>query len=424
MDKTVIFVPHYKGSFRSLLQLALHVQNNKVASAHFVLYFGDNTGAKQVLKEHGIKFSTYKNRSPVKIPVIGQPIKLIADLISSVRLVNRLSPVQAMVCAVESHEFEYALISVLNKRNINTIVLQWAQTVPKEYYQSIGKKGKRKNVISVISTVKDCLRNHIKRLVEKIFRVKFAQFYGDGDAKYFAVMGKYYKEMFCKQGVSEDKLIVTGHPEHDRLFELLRSVKNPGFRQTTLGSFGLDNTKPVWILAREAIVYFKLVCQEKDKQDICAVLKILSQYDPQAQIILKLHPRDAEEYYDFVRRKFPHVILIKECDLYSLISVCNLYISQISNTMMWAIALDKPVISYDFNNQPYWHYFRDKEGIIKVDSPEELAKQIKTFKEKGLSAQNSQKYQIAKQKYMTLDGKASERIAELIMKGKKQLYRQ
>lgn len=413
MNKTVIFIPHYKGSFRTLLHLALYVQNNKMASAHFVLYFGDNTEAKKILKEHGIKFSTYKNRSLVKIPVIGQPIKLIADLIYSVRLVSRLSPVQAMVCAVESHVLEYAVISVLNRRNINTIVLQWAQTVSKEYYQSIGEKGKRKNVIS---TVKDCIRIHIKRLVEKIFRVKFAQSYGDGDAKYFAVMGKYYKEMFFKQGVSEDKLIVTGHPEHDRLFELSRSVNNPDFRRTTLESFGLDVAKPLWILAREAIVYFKLVGREKDEQDICTVLEILSKYDPQVQIILKLHPRDAEEYYDFVRQKFPHVILIKECDLYSLISACDLYISQISNTMMWAIALDKPVISYDFNSQPYWHYFRDKEGIIKVDSPEELAKQIITVKEKGLSAQNCQKHQIAKQKYMTLDGKASERIAELIMK--------
>ena len=413
MKKTIIFIPHYKGSFKTLFHLAQYVHDKQVGTAHFVLYFDDNSGAKQALREHGIGFSIYKIRFPFKVPVLGRVIKFVADFIYSIRLINRLSPVQAMVCAVESHKLEYALISILNRRHINTIVLQWAQTVSKEYYASIAERGKKPGLTSVVA---DNVGNYIKQLVQRVFGVRFAKFYGDGDAKYFAVMGKHYQEMFSKQGVSEDKLVVTGHPEHDRLFELSRSVKNPGLRQAVLKSFGFDNTKPVWIFAREAIAYFKLVNEEKDKQDICAVLDILSQNYPQVQIILKLHPRDSEEYYGFVKDRFPHVALIQECDLYTLIAVCDLYISQISNTMMWAIALDKPVISYDFNNQPYWHYFRDREGIIKVDSPEELAKEVEAFKENGLTAQNYQKYQIAKQKYMTLDGRARERITELIMK--------
>ena len=349
----------------------------------------------------------------MKMPLIGPAIKLVSDLIYSVRLLKCLSPVQAMVCAVETHKLEYALISVLNRRKINTIVLQWAQTVPKEYYQSVGGKTKKAGAVSVLQ---DHFKKRMRGVVEKIFSVKFAEFYGDGDAKYFAVMGPHYREMFCSQGVSEEKLVVTGHPEFDRLHELSLGIKSPSFKQAILEDFGLDNAKPIWILAREAIVYFQLVSQEKDKDDICSVLEILSEYHPQVQIVLKLHPRDSEEYYDFVKQKFPHVILIHECDLYSLIAACDLYISQISNTMMWAIALDKPVISYDFNNQPYWHYFRNKEGIINADSPRALAGKIKVIREKGLSPGDHQMCQIAREKYMTFDGNARQRIAELIMK--------
>lgn len=413
MKKRIIFIPHYKGSFATLFQLALYIKDKKEAVPHFVLYFDDDSQARETLENHGIDFSIYKIRWFTKMPLVGRAIKLVAHLIYSVGLVNRLSPVQAMVCAVETHKLEYALISVLNRRNINTIVLQWAQTIPKEYYQSVRNKTNADNVVSI---VQDRFKKRMRGVVEKIFSVKFAESYGDGNAKYFAVMGPYYRELFCSQGVSEKKLVVTGHPEFDRLHELSLGIKGPTIKQTILEDFGLDNAKPVWILAREAIVYFKLVSQEKDKEDICTVLDILSEYHPQVQIVLKLHPRDSEEYYDFVKNTFPHVILIHECDLYSLIAACDLYISQISNTMMWAVALDKPVISYDFNNQPYWHYFRDKEGIIKADSPQELAEKVKVTEEKGLRPEDYQMCQIAREKYMTFDGKARQRIAELIMK--------
>ena len=412
MNKHVIFIPHYKGSFKALLHIALHIKENNDVNPHFVLYFDDDSEAKRTLQDHGIGFSIYRNRLFTRIPLIGSAAKLVADLVYSVRLINRLSPVQAMVCAVETHELEYALISVLNRRNINTIVMQWAQTVPKEYYQSVDSKIRK---ITAFSKVKDRLKNIIKRIAEKIFGVKYAQSYGDGDAKYFAVMGSYYKEMFFKQGVSETKLVVTGHPEFDCLYDLSLNIKDQSFKQTILEKFGLDNAKPIWILAREAIVYFKLVPEEKDKQDISDVLEILSKYHPQVQIILKLHPRDSKEYYEFVREKFPHVIIIHECDLYSLIAVCDLYISQISNTMMWAIALDKPVISYDFNHQPHWDYFRDKEGVIKVETPADLAQKVGTIKNNGLSSKENKNCQIAKLKYMLLDGRACERITSLIL---------
>lgn len=413
IKQTIILVPHYKGSFETFLHLALYVKNNNVGTPHFVLYFEDNTEAKRALKDHKIDFSVFRNGLPTKVPLIGRVVKLITDLIYSVKLANRLAPVQAMVCAIETQKLEYALISVLNRRKINTIVLQWAQTVPKEYYQSIREKEGSKNAISA---VKALLKNYIGRFIEKIFRIKRAKSYGSGDAKYFAVMGNYYRDMFIAQGVSKDKLVVTGHPEFDLLYELSRDIKNPEFKKAILESFGLDNTKPIWIVAREAIVYFKLVPEEKDEQDISTVLEILSEYHPEVKIILKLHPRDSEGYYEFVKEKFPHIIIIHECDLYRLIAVCELYISQISNTMMWAVALDKPVISYDFNNQPYWHYFRDKEGLIKANSPQELTKEVKAIRDKGLSPEKYQKYKITKQRYMTLDGKACERIAALIVK--------
>ncbi len=406
LKKKIIFIPHYKGSFMTFLLLALFARANSVGVPHFVLYFEDDFNVRQVLKEHQIDFTIYKRNYFASLYIIGKLIKPITDLLYSSRLIDLLSPVQAIVCAVENTEIEYTLISVANKRNINTIVVQWAQSVPKEYYQALRSNSKNRLFIYLAKLA--------KRLIEKAFGLKYAEFYGDGNAKYFAVMGGYYYDMFSKQGISKNKLVVTGHPEYDRLYELSQKVKNSEVKQSIINDFGLDEKKPLWVLAREAVVYFKLISEQKDKQDLCSILEILSDYHPQVQLVLKMHPRDDEQYYQFVREKFPHIVMIYDCDLYKLIAACDLYISQISNTMMWAVALDKAVISYDFNNQPYWQYFRDKEAFIKVDTVEQFKIAIKAINDSSFSGSNFLKYKITKKKYMCFDGKACQRISNLI----------
>lgn len=421
MEYRIILVPHYKESFKTLLTLALYMRDNGLGCPHFVIYFDDKEQVTQTLENLGIDFSIYQAGVFTKIPLIGKAIKIVADLIYAVRLVERLSPVQGMVCAVETNELEYALIPVLNRRNINTMVLQWAQTAPSEYHEHNRKTRRKGRPLTVVT---ELLKRWARRLFERLFGVKYSRSYGDGAAKHFAVMGKYYEELFSRQGVSKHKLTVTGHPEHDRLYELSQNIADLNTKRAILESLNLDHTRPVWILAREAIVYFEVVPEEKDKEDVCAVLEILSKYRLNVQIILKMHPRDHNNYYDFVRQRFPHVIIIHECDLYSLIAACDLYICQISSTMMWALALDKPVISYDFNRQPYWHYLREREGVINVNSPADLAKEVDTIAKHGSSSENHRNCDIAKKKYMMLDGRACERIAELITEGNRSHHNQ
>ena len=51
MNKHVIFIPHYKGSFKALLHIALHIKENNDVNPHFVLYFDDDSEAKRTLQD-------------------------------------------------------------------------------------------------------------------------------------------------------------------------------------------------------------------------------------------------------------------------------------------------------------------------------------------------------------------------------------
>jgi len=409
--KSVILVPHYQGPFKILLELGQYLRSREIAEPVFVLYFDGHEEIAARLEEEGIKYFIHRHWRFESIPLLGQAASLYRDMRFSRDLLGRLGAVQALVCSVETHHLEYLLIPILNKRGVNTIVLQWAQTAGREYFRSVRGKDARRGIAHLLRTA---IRKSSEKLLEKMMGLRFAASYGHGPAKHFAVMGQYSRELFLGEDVPEEKLVITGHPEMDYLYELSLEARGEDFRSGACKSLGLDDNRPIWILAREAVAHFGLVEPAKDREDLWAVLELLIRKGKEAQVILKLHPRDTVKYYEWVREQFPEVRVVKDCDFYRLVAVCDLFVSQISSTMMWALALDKPVISYDFNNQPYWHYYRDRPGILKADSPSLLEQRLEEITESGFADRQRRDCALARDRYMTFDGRAKERIARLI----------
>lgn len=410
----VVLVPHYHGAFRTLLDLATYLRERDIAEPLFVIHFDDRDAVLSQLREADIDYRLHRRYVIEKVPLLGQLIKLLRDRRFSRRLARRLPDVRAMVCTVETHRLEYALIPALNKRGVNTIVLQWAQSGGKDYYRRVRSRNEKP---SLARRLRSACRRVFRGALAKTMNVQLPSSYGKGPARHFAVMGEYYKELFISEGVRPEKVQVTGHPEADYLYELAGQSSRPGWREDVAAEFDLDPRENIWLLGREAIAYFGLVSPEKDKADLTAALEILTQRAGGGQVVLKLHPRDSVDYYQFVAARFPGVRLIKDCDLYRLMSICDLYVSQISSTMMWALALDKPVISYDFNSQEQWRSFRDRPGIHQADTPEQFAQRLDEIQQPGFDEIQKHNCRLTKQRYMTFDGKARERIAELILRG-------
>lgn len=396
------------------MDLATYLREQDIAEPVFVIYFDNCSGVLSQLEDAGIDYRLHRRYLVEKAPLLGQIVKLLRDRRFSHGIARRLPDIRAMVCTVETHQLEYALIPVFNKQGINTIVLQWAQSGGKEYYQRVRTENEKPNLARKL---RSACRRIFRGALAKTMDVQLASSYGKGAAKYFAVMGEFYRELFISEGVRPEKIRVTGHPEADYLYELAEQSSRPGWRQDVAAEFDLKASEDIWLLGREAIAYFGLVPPGKDAADLTAVLEILTEHANGGQIVLKPHPRDSLEYYKFVARRFPGVRIIKDCDLYRLISICDLYISQISSTMMWAIALNKPVISYDFNNQAQWHYFRDRPGILQADTPDQFAQRLGEVRQPGFDTIQEQNCRLTKQRYMTFDGRARERIAELILSG-------
>ena len=82
------------------------------------------------------------------------------------------------------------------------------------------------------------------------------------------------------------------------------------------------------------------------------IIAILKMKD--TQLVVKIHPSEeigaylalAEEYRD------PRIRVVKDIDLYALISNCQLLITKYSTTALEAMIVDKPVVVINLSGQP------------------------------------------------------------------------
>lgn len=415
--KTILFAPHYSASLMTLISIADKHEEKKFRPLFFISnYVPDIEKCLAILKENNYEYvmecDLLLDMEMYKIPF--------AELIARPKKYIPFLKRENVVTIISANDGNIFLLKAAKISGIKTIGFQWAHTTPRidddlrdvnkrlQYFQ--GKYGSKRlaNIMEIGWRIK-FKRN---KLIYRIFCYKIPEFLTDGMSDYYCVMGPYYAEMFNRQGTALKKLIVTGHPEHDYLFNLKKKISTEYITKTKRG-FSLDPNKKLIILGKEAIRFFDVTPIERDRNDLRIVLDILSEYAQEAEIVLKAHPRDEISYYDFVKDEYPFVRIYHDnIDFYSLIAASDFYISQVSSTMNWAIALDIPTISYDFNNNIRLQYGRQRKGLVRADSPEELNDAVKRcFKlpEKSVFRNMAE----AREMYMRLDGKAIERILTL-----------
>lgn len=413
--KTILFAPHYSASLMTLIKIADKHEEKKFRPLFFISKnVTDPERCLGILRENNYEYILESDLlSDMKINIFFQ------ELIVRPKKYIRFLKNENVMIIISANDGNMYLLKAAKVLGIKTIGIQWADTGPvncldrldserrQQYYQ--GKYGRS---LAKLLELKFQVQFKLKQIIYKIFGYRISRFFTDGMSDYFCLMGPYYAEMLNRQGTPLEKLIITGHPEHDYLFNL-KKISSNEYITKIKNSFGLDPNKKLIVLGREAIRFFDLIPVEKDRQDMREVFDILREYTHEAEIFMKAHPRDEIDYYDFIKDEYPFARIYHDnIDFYSLIASCNLYISQISSTMNWAIALDIPTISYDFNRIESWDYIRNRKGLIYANTPEQLREVVKRyFKSPSNIIFNNMAE--AREMYMRLDGKALERILTL-----------
>lgn len=228
-----------------------------------------------------------------------------------------------------------------------------------------------------------------------------------------AVDGDYFKEVLVKMGNDPQKIIVTGQPRFDPLVRADRRFQ----RATIMRCLGLDPRKKVVTLFPEPLV---TNVREADNDQFIRATFMAVRDLPDVQVVTKLHPID----FDFARPRrialeagLNDVEIVKDVDLWELLSISDVALVTTSTVGHEAIAMGRPLIQVPISTtEPCYVPYAEFGAALEVSDIAVLGKTI----EKALrDPVTLRRLEEGRANYAThcahgLDGRASERVADLI----------
>jgi len=234
-----------------------------------------------------------------------------------------------------------------------------------------------------------------------------------------AVSGDFTRELFIKLGVPPDEVVVTGLPRLDSLVSE-SSTKDEFTLQLEL----LKRDKKIVLYLPDVAAEHKMVSYKAQLDTTYQVINSCQEF-PEVLLVIKPHPGEAPEFYSSIVSNLKSDALVyKGVNLHDLIRTSDVVITGISGTGLETLALHRPLIIIHLHTRggsfPYkWELipYISSGVAFGVHHLEELSGVIKTalYNNEGREKLIARSSDFVYQHLYKLDGKASERVADLIL---------
>ncbi|KKL64889.1 hypothetical protein LCGC14_2160480, partial [marine sediment metagenome] len=196
------------------------------------------------------------------------------------------------------------------------------------------------------------------------------------NVEFYTVSGTQDKEYFKSQGISQEKILVTGRSIYEKIHQgkIKRlSDARDMFNQRT---YKFEPERFTILLTTNPI---DDISNEKLINTVINSLKELNLID---NLIIKLHPGENGILHRKVLNKLnSYPIIIQDCKILELINSCDLLLSRKSTTILEAMILGTPIVLLDFINLDFSfsnkYQFLEEESLIKLNNEKELTKTIR-----------------------------------------------
>ena len=247
--------------------------------------------------------------------------------------------------------------------------------------------------------------------------------YGGGNSDVVAVMGQAWKERLVQGGVPKSRIKVTGHPDQDRWLDAAQR-RSPAGRAELLRDLQLpSDTLPVTLIAPALSLRDASGARRGDSTREALIANLVSMAQEVQQLgrryapVIKVHPRDNIELLaeEPLIREYG-VKLVRDIDTVRLISYSGAMTCQWSTTAMIGHAVEVPVIICDPLDSPSAQIWRGAPGLRFARSLRDFQRQLREILTDSHAALNlSEERRQFVQHHMCLDGRATERLSELVL---------
>jgi len=233
---------------------------------------------------------------------------------------------------------------------------------------------------------------------------------GGGLSDAVAVSGEEDRERYIRMGVPQTKIVITGEPSHDSLFEA-REAKTSLLSELRT-RYGLSAEGKVIVCALPHLAEVEVMDWTQHWNEIEFLVESLASTG--ANVLVSLHPKSTFNKYEFLEGKFK-VHLLHE-PLRDVLPVADIFVATYSSTVRWAVLLGIPTIVVDFYNFNLSIYDHLK-GVVKVTEKPMLLPTLDKILNDAAYYQSLQRGQYEDgQKIAPFDGNANKRIIDLINK--------
>jgi hypothetical protein len=334
-----------------------------------------------------------------------------ANLSLARKILKKVRPSAILATVDACHDL---FLAEATRQGIPTIFMQFALWGDRSFYRELWADDQRATAGSM--TLRQQLTGHANKLIQQGFGLHNRPTWWR-DCSRIAVLGPYWADLLTRGGIPRQRIAVTGNPLCDEIHGI-RSGRQGRLREL-YERLGLPAGTRYFLHCRENHGRFNgwkglaAGASEESERQIIEAFKAASPLTP---IVVKMHPRETPEDYDFVRSIDPSVIVVGDVPLTELLAQSMLMVTTTSATQLWSAALDRPTISAFFwKGLDYWEKATAFSGVERVFTPQQLRASVSCHMND--SAHQSlwrQKRRAFAEEMLVVDGDSVERLVQLL----------
>lgn len=192
------------------------------------------------------------------------------------------------------------------------------------------------------------------------------------------VMDTYAKKEIIKEGIEEDRILVSGHPYFDYLISKKETITDKMIKDFR-GSIGLNEDDYILIYASEPISetynesdnsehYWGYSERTIFKEFISVLNKVAQKSSKKIKLIIRLHPKEKENNYNDLIDNINNnisILIDKKLDGFKLMCASNLICGMSSMFLIEGAILGKSIISMQMGLNRDNPFVLDQIGILK-----------------------------------------------------------
>jgi len=347
--KNVLFIPCYDGHIRVFAPIIRRMEEHHTLAPLVVFLKGVHGDMlMQFLNEHRLRYKILDLSSrPVKTAreagfmrrflYAVKFSRCLFDINKKVKkLFDKLNPVLVIATNVgfnESYFFYQA-----RKRGIPSLY------VPLMMYSTALET-------EITNIRKSSLSEEIYKRLQELLRLPVHWVRLDkGHISKIVVWSENHKQSLVERGVQADRLVVTGSPAHDKIFQQVRNQSESDSTRI-YQHLAIEKDKQIILYTSQPTAIHEFCTVEEQRQFTGNIIKACSRFTPY-KLVIKLHPRESIDDYKYLKnhplRDNFRVVSEKDSDLYDLLYIARLVVTQSSSTGLDAILFDKDMIVIDY----------------------------------------------------------------------------